>query len=124
MKRKSLSLTALVLALCLVLGACGSGTGSSVPADTSSAGDGSAASTGAAGEARLRRRTEPAREHGRRIDRLQPLDRYLLPMRAQKCWAVSLEGLVRQDKGSAKIEQGSGLAESWTISDDGTILYL
>ena len=31
-----------------------------------------------------------------------------------------LEGLVRQDK-EGKIEQGSGLAESWTISDDGTI---
>ena len=118
MKRKSLSLTALVLALCLVLGACGSGTGSSVPADTSSAGDGSAASTGAAGEGGSGAEQNLRVSMAGALTDCNPLTD--TTNEGAEVLGCILEGLVRQDK-EGKIEQGSGLAESWTISDDGTI---
>lgn len=96
MKRRIVLLLACVMLVAAVVSGCG--------------GDGSTGNTGSDQTLTLTETAEPAD---------------LNPLTAQDVWSneligATMEGLVRT-KENGVIEQGSGLAESWTVSDDGLV---
>lgn len=110
MKRKLLAL--LLAAVMTLLSACGMSSGSSSAAGGTAASGDSAASAASTSEKVLRVSLAGA-----------PTD--INPLTVSTTEGADLLGcvyetLVRQDK-EGKIEQGSGLAESWTVSDDGLV---
>lgn len=118
MKKRLFSLLALVLAACCVLTACGftgsSDTTSSTTSTSSSTASGDTAADTTAAETGKVLRVSMA---GAPSD-INPLT--ASTTEASELLGCMYEGLVRQNA-DGQIEQGSGLAESWTVSEDGTV---